>query len=205
MLDSVRGRIDETARRWVGDLINGLYGFLHVIFGAVQSGWARLYTNAGHWVTTLEMLANSVWQKLYHVIRVTLPAIINDYRTLIHNLTTYAVAVYHDLIAGLQFAETFASRLVHDAIAWVQANVWTPLFKAISDAWQWITHEGAILFDYITHPDKLAALIFDSLLALLEREAWNVADRLGRFALSLVARNLRQFAALIEDILSAIL
>lgn len=205
MFDSVSGRIDDLVRRWVHDLINGLYGFLHVIFAAVAKEWVGLNRAEQGFANSFYLFAHSVWVKFTGLLRIVVPRIVNEYRRLIAETLGYAQQVYRDLVSGLVFVEQYSRRLVDGAITWVRDNVYTPLLKSLTGAWQWITQRGETLWHYLTHPDMLAALLFDSLIALLEREAWAVADKLGRFALSLVARNLRQFAALVEDILNAIL
>jgi hypothetical protein len=40
--DWASGKIDDTIRAWVHDLISGLYTFLHIIFGDVGKAWSEL-------------------------------------------------------------------------------------------------------------------------------------------------------------------
>jgi hypothetical protein len=78
-------------------------------------------------------------------------------------------------------------------------------YRAISDAYNWINTRGYLVYYYITHPAKLVDLLWEALIANLESTAWETADRLGKFFLSLFLRNLEKFLMLIEDILNAVL
>lgn len=79
------------------------------------------------------------------------------------------------------------------------------VYRAISDAYNWINTKGYLVYYYITHPAQLVDLIWEALIANLESTAWETADRLGKFFLSLFLRNLEKFLMLIEDILNAVL
>lgn len=203
--DSVAGRVDSTVRGWVSDLLNGLYGYLHNVFADVTAAWNRFTGALYSTLLQIGRLADSVYKQLYRIIRVTVPAIINEYRRLVHDAVTFASGVYDYAVRNITAAVHYAERLVSDAINWIRVNLFDPLQAGLLDALRWITHNGAVLWDYITHPDKLAALLFDSLIVLLERNAWSVADRLGKFFISLIFKNLTRFITLIEDVLDAIL
>jgi phage-related protein len=106
----------------------------------------------------------------------------------------------------------FGSSVAHDMdllflhwipgiISWVTRVVWA----LAKEAWDWITHEGATIWHYITHPADLVDLIWEAFLAKLEATAWDTADYLGKFAIALVWKNIDKFLALIEDVLDAIL
>lgn len=205
MWQSVFGRISDTIRNWVNDLINGVYGFFHYINGLVRAAWSDL-ANATYWfVRNFESFAYWVYAKLWLLIRSIVPAIINEYRTLYNAAVRYVSDVYNTVSGWFNDALHYAEHLVNGVIDWVIKNVWNPLYKLTTDLFNWIKDKGETLWYYLSHPDALAELIFGSLLTILEREAWAVADRLGKFAIALVAKNLRQFAMLIEDILNAIL
>jgi hypothetical protein len=79
------------------------------------------------------------------------------------------------------------------------------IWRAFDDAYRWINHEGWLVYHYLSHPSLLVDLLWDHIIVKLEKEAWNVADRLGRFFASLFIRNLRHFLLLMEDILHAVL
>lgn len=64
------GKIDSVTAGWVHDLINGLYSFLHVIFGGVISEWNKLYGAAKSFADNFREFASAVanaWHYLWHV------------------------------------------------------------------------------------------------------------------------------------------
>lgn len=85
-------------------------------------------------------------------------------------------------------------------LAWIRLHILQPL----QAAWHWITHEGAVTWHYISHPADLVNLIFDPLIAKIEAEAWSVGEKLGKFLLTLIYKNVKPFAELIEDIINAV-
>lgn len=69
---------------------------------------------------------------------------------------------------------------------------WLPRF-AIT-AWWWVTH-----------PDRLAEVLFWWIIRYLEKYAWQAAEHLGEFFTALWLRNLRRTLHLAETILAAVL
>jgi len=189
----------------IHDLIHGVWGWLSTLFGNVGLSWTTMF-KAGAWLhRALENLGLQQLATVWHIIFTRIPAVVawawNHLQRLWIFATAIAKRLEHDvlaLIARIGIA-------IDKALAWVRDHVYVPLHNLLIAAWQWITKRGELVFYYITHPDKLAALLFDSILALLEREAWAVGSKLGKFFLSLVTHNLRRFILLLEDILMAVL
>jgi hypothetical protein len=84
---------------------------------------------------------------------------------------------------------------------WIGKHVYSPLISAI----RWIGKEGAEVYHYISHPTSLAALLGYPIVAWLESNAWNVAEKLGEFFAHLFMRNVKRFMILMEDIIHAAL
>lgn len=205
LFDSVAGAIDETVRRWVHDLIAGLYGFLHTIFGNVVKGWEYFWNAARNLRAGLNRLADEAWQTFYHLYRFVVPTIIKWAELYFATLRKFTLEVW-------QWAERTAAALIARIIAtardlqkWVVNDIWNPIWHILTQAWDWILHEGATAWHYITHPADLVDLIWENLIIKLEKESWNVGARLGRFSISLIVHNLRTFVLLVEDIIDAIL
>src|SRR5215469_5700971 len=205
MWSSVFGRISDTIRNWVIDVINGVYGYYHFIDTLIRDAWHDVAVTS-YWLwRNLDGIARSIYIRLWQIIRQAIPAIINEYRALYRDAINLGTWVYNTLRTAVDDAIRFAQSVYNSAINWVIQNVWNPLYNSLLTAFKWITERGETLWYYITHPDALVSLIFDALIALLEREAWSVADRLGKFFAALIVKNLTQFVILIEDILDAIL
>ena len=155
------GKIPDTIRVWVHDLISGVYGLFHNVASLVGDAWDILF----HTFHNLRLLADEF---------------------------THAVSIaFHWLIK-----------------VWIPAlNKWIDdhLLKPLLAAWQWIHKEGAYMLHLLTVPLSLVNFFWTALLHKIEVEAWTAGRLLGRFFLSLIAHNVRQFLQLMEDILSAIL
>lgn len=158
--DWATGKIDGTIAGWVHDVISGLWGFLHSLFGGIIDAWNDLYNDAKHLADGIESLGKEVYG--------------------------WIAWFLHDFW--------------HAWIAWVTKHILDPLIGAV----KWIAHEGSIIWHYISHPADLVDLIFDPLIAKIEAEAWDIGGKLGKFFLSLIIKNVAQFARLIEDIIDAV-
>jgi hypothetical protein len=88
----------------------------------------------------------------------------------------------------------------HQWLQWLNTHVVAPL----TTAYNWVVHEGATIWHYISNPADLVALIWSPLVTHLEAEAWTVGELLGKFFLSLVIKNLTRFVSLLEDIIDAV-
>lgn len=73
------------------------------------------------------------------------------------------------------------------------------------DVYRWINKYGSVLVDWILHPSNLVDFIWDDIIAKLEREAWDVTEKLGKFFLSLIFKNIPTLIKVLEDILDAVL
>jgi len=73
----VTGAIDSTVQRWVHDLINGLYSFLHIIFGDIGKAWHDLWTDIGTFWHYIDQFGTSVYRALRHLYLVWIPDIVH--------------------------------------------------------------------------------------------------------------------------------
>lgn len=75
--DAVSGAIDNTVARWVHDLVNGLYSFLHIIFGDVGKAWHDFWTGIGILRHYADEFGTAVYRALRHLFVVWIPDIIH--------------------------------------------------------------------------------------------------------------------------------
>lgn len=197
--------VPDTIRRWVGDLISGVFGFVHSIFNFVGHAWTDLYRAAAWLYTGVIHLAIETYADFYHILRVVIPDVLRWANKFIHDVWRYAIDVFHWTIRQIDFLKHWILWLIDHLRAWVIHNVWDPIWHTLYPVWQWVIHEGAALWHLVTHPALLVDWIWDHLLVKIEREAWTAGRLLGRFFLSLIVHNIKTFAILIEDIVDAIL
>ena len=205
VFDSGVGRIESTVLHWVTDLVTGVYSFLHTIFHDTGVAWNYLTDNAKLAWRELKSLAHEVVHGLYWIVKVLIPDLAkwagNEFKRIEH----YILSVYHTVLRLIDNAVKYAEYLVKAAEHWVITDIWDPIWRTLSQAWHWVTHEGDTLWHYLTHIGEFVDLFWDALLIKIEREAWNAGKLLGRFFISLIVHHVRMFATLIEDIVDAIL
>jgi len=208
-IDSVLGwanrNIGGPVIGWVHDVLSGIWGFIHTIFGNVSTAWGDMYAAGRDMFHAMHRFADATASAIYWLIRIEIPALIRWAKRELKMLADDLIAIERWAVRQFDYVVKLARHLVTDAIKWVVTHVYDPLLRFISTAWQWITHEGTTLWYYLTHPDELVSLLWTSLLAKLEADAWNAGQLLGRFLLSLVLHNVKRFALLIEDIVMAVL
>lgn len=204
VFDAARDRVDDTVRHWVNDLVNGVYGFLHNIFGFVGESWSEIWHGIYAWANQLKNLAGAVVTvvgKLWHYWLPHFSTWIRDVAVktdkLFTDVSRYVAREVARLVKSIDHAVSFVQR-------WVWSNIWRPIWKTLGSAWHWVTHEGNTIWHYITHPDKLVGLIWDNLISKLESEAWSIGKQLGTFTLALIVHNMSRIVVLIEDILNAV-
>jgi hypothetical protein len=189
---------------WVRDLVHGIWSVLQTIFGNVADAWHVAWNAVNGLWRAAGKFASEVWGAFYHLYQIIIPAIVRWAKRELLSLSKFIDHVWSWAVKEVEKIYHWIAHEIATLIKWVMVHIWDPLFKSIELAWKWIFHEGKILWYYITHPDKLVALIFDSLVAELESQAWKVGGLLGKFFLALVVHNLRKFVLLLEDILMAV-
>ena len=197
--------IDDTVRQWVGDLISGVFGFIHTVFGLVGHAWGDMF-HAGKWLYLgVARLGVETYQTLAKIIKQIIPDVIHWATYWVHRLGRFIEEVFHWAAHEFDVIRHWVAALFDAFRKWVINDVWSPIWRTLTPVFRWVTHEGATLWYFLTHPAAFVDLIWTHLLVKLEREAWNAGRLLGRFFLSLVVHNLRTFFLLIEDVIDAIL
>ena len=189
---------------WIRDLIHGIWGWLSALFGNIRDAWHEFWQAIKALYRSASNLDLVNYLTFWHILFRSIPEVISWAQRQLRSLTAFADRIWRDLVQAVASLIARIERAVADLTAWVVSHVWTPLYKFFLAAWHWITHEGTLVYYYITHPDKLVLLIAGSLISWLEQNAWNLGALLGKFFLSLITRNLKRFALLIEDIILAV-
>lgn len=197
--------IPDTIRKWVSDLVTGIFGFIHTVFHLVGDGWLDVVHGASWLYTGIVNLAAETYLTLWHIVRALIPDVIRWADKFIHQVWAYAIVVFHWAAHEFDLIRHWVAALLDALRHWVITDIWTPIWRTLAPAWHWITHEGLALWNLVTHPALLVDWIWLHLLAKIEHEAWTAGRVLGRFFLSLVVHNIRTFAILIEDIVDAVL
>lgn len=202
---SAAGAIDDVVRHWVHDVITGLYGFLHTIFSFVGDAWIRLYRDVAGWYEEEGRFIGEAVRAFGDLWIYVIPRVIGWAARELASLLKFAESILHWAISEFDRLRHDIARWLDDLRHWIITDIWDPIWRTLKPAWDWITHEGATLWFYLTHLDKFWDLIWNDFLVKVEKEAWRAGKILGRFFLSLILHNLHTFTALLEDILNAVL
>lgn len=202
---SVVSGVTDAVKSFVNLLVNGLYSFLHGIFRLQWDAWNDFWNGAYAVWAGVRSLSIATYHRFIDLYRSIIPYLDNY----IHWVRVFLGAVINQLNRALR---AVIEGVYHWALAtfdafrkWVINSVWTPLFKSLTAAWDWLTHEGATIWHYFTNLADFAELLFWHILASLEKHAWDAAKYLGQFFLALIVKNLVEFVTLIEDIIDAVL
>lgn len=197
--------IAQDVRDLVHWTVHALASVVYTVFGHVGRAWHDMWAAANWLREQAAAFAGQVFTHLWSIIKRDLPwlaAAITAAERLAVRLYNAAVAYVVRLVRA---AEALALRLVNDVRQWAWRDIWLPLLQLARDARRDLARWAWPAFWYITHPDKLAALLGDQLVSWLESNAWRVGRRLGEFTAALVLHNARRLAVLAEDIAAAIL
>lgn len=157
--------------------------------------WAtgKIDSTIASWVNTIVRGMWSFLTSLFAAVMLAWNQFYGSVKAAVHGIVTLAEETYN-------WTKWLLDVFWHQWMTWVGEHILKPL----STAWNWVVHEGAIVWHYLTHAADLVNFLWDALIANLESEAWSVGGQLGEFFLALVVKNLTSFAKLIEDILDAV-
>jgi len=199
------GNVGGPVVGWVRDLIHGVFGFLHTIFGHVIDAWPDMWHAARNLWHELDSFGRWAGHALWHLFRVWIPGIIRWAKRELLKAWHDLMSVYHWAIREFDRLKHWVAQLIDAVRSWIINDIWRPLSRSLVAVWHWLRHEGSILWFYITHPGKLVDLIWEALILKLEQDAWKTTSLLGGFFLGLFVHNMKRVALLLEDMINAVL
>ena len=186
--------------RWITTAITAVYSFIDRQIHALWSGLALL----SRYLSELEKAAwnyiSQLWTYARWIVEVVIAGVIHWADAAINFVLKYAQGVWQILVASFDYLKNLILRLINDAITWVIRNIYDPLVKWLTDAWHWITHEGAFVYYLLTHLDKLASL----LAGWLWHEWLNLFGRYGRTVARWLISHMLGLAKPLIDVLETI-
>lgn len=190
---------------WVLKTIAAVYSYFDRLINAVEKWTIDLVDNVENFAKQILSFAESVYNFARAIVTVTIRDLINWAAEAIDTLTKYAEDVYNFVVQWIARIIAYIQHTVSDVISWIMKNIWDPLWRDITGAINWITHEGAFIYDLITHPDKLVALLahylWVSYLDLIKKFAAPIAKWLLHSMESMAG----EFADVLEKIIAAML
>lgn len=175
------------------------------VFRLVGGAWNGLTDAFRAFHSALDNWSHEVYLFGDYLIRHLIPSIVRWAERELAKLSAFISRVYDDLQRAVNDLILRIASTARALTKWVLDNVYDPLKEYADQIWADLKKWGYTAWWYITHPDALAELIIFPIATSLEKHAWQLAGQLGKFALSLVLANVRQFINLIEDIVDSVL
>jgi len=204
LFNSITGTINNVIK-WVLGLVSAVYSFIDNVFNQLYHELIDVWNELYGYIIQAWNFIREIYGILANAISKVWSDIVSWVTGLWHDLTTFINWVWSQVVHWVDYIISFVERLWHDLETWVINNIWNPLFAAISDAWKWITHEGYLVYYYLTHPDKLVALLghwlWLSWVDLLKR----YGQTIGRWLAHVMFGMVSDFLTILEDFISGIL
>lgn len=190
---------------WILKTISAVYSFIDREFQVVE----RYATDVYHYLDGLFHTAWNFIVQVYNYAKSIVDVVIRDvvsWVTRIYNdVYGFAKGVYEQLVQWVDYLKHLIASAIDDVRAWIINDIWNPLFNSIKSALSWILHEGAMMYDLLTHPDRLAALLGSYLwragLGLIKAGAKPIA----RFFVHVMMGMAGEIADVLEAIISALI
>lgn len=185
--------------------IHAVTGWAGNIFSLVGASWTDYFKSHLTFFTGITHFAWRTWRHFEAILKHDFPTLwrwVRDAKTFLQRMIRLverlALRLYHNALA-------FIKRVRNDIVQWVHRDIWKPLHDFSTWLKIHLIKWGYTAWYYVTHPDKLAAALFWFIVGLLEKNAWQVAPKVGTFFLTLFLHNMRRIAHVLEDIIDAAL
>jgi hypothetical protein len=198
------GAISEVYH-WVLGIIAAVYSYVDRLWRILEADYFSVYhallnfsRDVARWVTATVDGIFRTMGRLFHDVYVWAARIIDDVRSFAVHAYQWTVRTFDWILAKLGAAIT-------DLVRWIVQHIWDPLYNGIMSAIHWITKYGLYVYDVISHPEKLMALLAHWLalawLDILKRWALPIS----RFILNQTRRLAPDFISILEDVISKVL
>lgn len=191
--------------QWVLKLIHTTYSYVNELFAQARQAANEVYREFRQFDHTITKYAEQVYVFAHWIVTKYVPSVIAWARREL-------IGVRNDIAGVLRYAERWVIRIANDLASairnitsWVIKHIYTPLLKDFTSAWHWITHEGALAYHLITHPEKLAAIlakyVWASWLDLFKRDG----KQISRWLLKSMMHEVGPLADALETFISNLL
>jgi hypothetical protein len=190
---------------WVLNIIASVYSY-------VDRLWHILSTDLIHFGEQLRQYADETGKWITQTVSWLLGLIENGLRDverwalgLLNDLRNYAESVYHWALNELNYIRGWVQTLWDQLYRWVLTNVFDPLDNFIKGIYAWALRYISYMYDLLTHPEKLAALLGKYILDYWLFFARKFAIPVVRWWLHNLKALVPDFVQIMEDILHGIL
>lgn len=189
----------------VKDAVHALAAWVGGIISHVGGAWDFMVDGATALYHGLNWLGSEVYGTLSWVARVAIPDLARWTAGEVSALVGRIVAVLR-WTAG-QVAD-LVGRIAHAVASltqWVVAHVWTPLIGYVRDIYAKLKQWAYTAWFYVTHPDKLAGLLWRYVVVEIAAGFDWAARYIGHFVVITFLNNLTRLVGFVESFLADIL
>lgn len=208
---------------WLNGLFNLFTGALSAIWNAVVNLVRTVYNWLDGAITTAWNDLTSLWNDVVNLADELRSFIVNSYNV----FTQWVSHYFDDVISWAQNLINGVNKYISDVLSWanqefnavnnwvnglfnswyhwILSQVWDPLFNLASTAINWTEQQGAYVYDIITHPDKLVALVLAQVWSAWLSLTRQWAKPLMSFYLASWQLVAGELIPIIEDIISSVL
>lgn len=195
----------QNALNTIAAAFRTLYAYLHTVFGHVIGGWKNLTEACLGLLTRMSEFMFAQWAFDVLVVKHLIPWLANWIAWLGARVRSELNQVVVMLRREYKAGDAAQHSYTRSVFLWILIHVLAFLYGLVKRLFGWIDGIGATMWHYFTHLAEFAELLFMFLVTALEKHAWDIAPRLGKFFLALIVRNVVRFATLVEDIVDAVL
>jgi len=186
-------------------IISAVYSFVDGLFNQLYRELISVWNELYGFILSAWNFIRQVYDILQNAILAVWRDIVSWVTGLWHDITTFANWIWQQVVHWVDYLINWVTRIWHDIETWVIQNIWNPLYSSLLLAWKWITQYGALVYYYISHPDKLVALLghwlWLSWVDLLKR----YGQTIGRWLAHVMFGMVSDFLTILEDFISGIL
>jgi hypothetical protein len=193
-------RVAEDVLRIVRQAISELWHTLTDCFYAVREAWALMVTGAQVVAGLLEDTASALYKAFRYLYKIYIPEFTKMVRGWVEDARTFAHTLYTDLYRWVTRELDKVWKWAAGIVQWIVRDIYTPLLKDFTQAWQWIANRGSVLWHYVQHPETLAALLLAPLLSVALRWVRGHTDVIARWLMASLLGALLEAADIIEEI-----
>lgn len=190
--------------KWLAGAITAVYSYFNNLIDQIWSGLRVL----GNSITTFAKWVESGITDLYNlerwIIDVGIPRVLRWAENELAKLASYLAQLRDWAISELKALANWALGELDKLTQWVLKHIWDPLWNAITGAVKWIEKEGAYVYYLITHPDKLAALLAQYVLANAMLLGKRFAKPFVRWLVHNMISEIPSISSIIEDIIASL-
>lgn len=190
--------------KWLAGAINAVYSYFGGLINQIWSGISVLSNSLDSFVKWVENGISDLYHLAQWIIDVGIPRIVNWAENELAKLASYLAQLRDWAISELKSLGNWALGELNKLAQWVLKNVWDPLWNAVSGVIRWVQKEGAYVYYLITHPDKLAAILGQYVLANAMSLGRKFAKPFVKWLVHNMVREVPSIASVIEDIIASL-